>query len=175
MNPEKNYISAHKSLLDEVYESKLKIKLLEEELRKYGEFRATENVEVQSRLDGKMNQRKDTFADLLPPGTSLTASQISSDTTKASSSIPHVKNKVSSLVASHVMSSSPKDEISSISVFLRPDLKSQLPPPRPISYEKLYYIYPLEEEFWWRWPKNASGCDTNGNGYIGYEHSELSG
>lgn len=38
---------------------------------------------------------------------------------------------------------------------------------------KLFYMYDLEEKFWWRWP--APGTDCSKNGYVGHEHAELSG
>lgn len=38
---------------------------------------------------------------------------------------------------------------------------------------KLFYMYDLEESFWWRWPTKHSDC--SGNGYVGHEHAELSG
>lgn len=39
--------------------------------------------------------------------------------------------------------------------------------------EGLFYMYELDEEFWWRWP--IPGTDCSGNGYVGHEHAELSG
>jgi hypothetical protein len=38
---------------------------------------------------------------------------------------------------------------------------------------KLFYMYDLDEEFWWRWPVDGSDC--SGNGYVGHEHKEHSG
>ena len=38
---------------------------------------------------------------------------------------------------------------------------------------KLFYMYDLDEEFWWRWPVDGSDC--SGNGYVGHEHKENSG
>ena len=37
----------------------------------------------------------------------------------------------------------------------------------------LFYMYELDESFWWRWPLRHSDC--SGNGYVGHEHAELSG
>lgn len=42
-----------------------------------------------------------------------------------------------------------------------------------IEKEGLFYMYELDEEFWWRWP--IPGTDCSGNGYVGHEHAELSG
>ena len=39
--------------------------------------------------------------------------------------------------------------------------------------QSLFYMYDLEEEFWWRWPE--PGTDCSGNGYVGHEHAVLSG
>jgi hypothetical protein len=38
---------------------------------------------------------------------------------------------------------------------------------------KLFYMYELEEKYWWRWP--VPGTDCSQNGYVGHEHAELSG
>lgn len=37
----------------------------------------------------------------------------------------------------------------------------------------LFFIYDLDEEFWWRWPVDGSDC--SGNGYVGHDHKEYSG
>eukprot|EP01038_Epipyxis_sp_PR26KG_P010631 gene10631-14276_t len=37
----------------------------------------------------------------------------------------------------------------------------------------LFYMYELEEKFWWRWP--IPGADCSENGYVGHDHAELSG
>ena len=37
----------------------------------------------------------------------------------------------------------------------------------------LFYMYDLPEEYWWRWPKPGTDCSENG--YVGHEHSVLSG
>lgn len=42
------------------------------------------------------------------------------------------------------------------------------------SVEKLFYIYDLPEEFWWRWPRNGTEEACRENGYLGHEHAELS-
>lgn len=39
--------------------------------------------------------------------------------------------------------------------------------------EELYYIYPLDKEFWWSWPQDESDCSQQG--YVGHEHAELDG
>ncbi len=39
--------------------------------------------------------------------------------------------------------------------------------------DHLFYMYELDEEFWWRWP--AAGSDCSENGYVGHEHAALSG
>jgi hypothetical protein len=36
-----------------------------------------------------------------------------------------------------------------------------------------FYLYELEETFWWRWPSKKSDC--SGSGYVGHEHAEYSG
>ena len=36
-----------------------------------------------------------------------------------------------------------------------------------------YYMYDLPEEYWWRWPRPGTDCSENG--YVGHEHSKLSG
>ncbi len=36
-----------------------------------------------------------------------------------------------------------------------------------------FYMYELDKEFWWRWPKPGTDCSENG--YVGHEHAELSG
>ena len=41
------------------------------------------------------------------------------------------------------------------------------------SSEPLFYIYPLDESYWWRWPKEGSDC--NAAGYLSHEHSQNSG
>lgn len=43
----------------------------------------------------------------------------------------------------------------------------------PSSDGKLFYMYDLDKEFWWRWP--LPGTDCSGNGYVGHEHAALSG
>jgi hypothetical protein len=37
----------------------------------------------------------------------------------------------------------------------------------------LFYMYDLDEEFWWRWPEPLLDCSSNG--YIGHEHAAMSG
>jgi hypothetical protein len=39
--------------------------------------------------------------------------------------------------------------------------------------ESLFYMYELDEEFWWSWPDESSNCSKNG--YVGHEHQALSG
>lgn len=39
--------------------------------------------------------------------------------------------------------------------------------------EPLFYMYELDEEFWWRWP--VAGSDCSSNGYLGHDHAALSG
>ena len=39
--------------------------------------------------------------------------------------------------------------------------------------KRLFFMYDLDEEFWWRWPVDGSDC--SGNGYVGHEHKEYSG
>ncbi len=47
-------------------------------------------------------------------------------------------------------------------------------PTTPAAEEPLlFYMYDLEEEFWWRWP--APNADCSANGYLGHEHAQLSG
>lgn len=41
--------------------------------------------------------------------------------------------------------------------------------------QKLFYLYNLTEEFWWRWPRNGTEASCRENGYLGHEHAELSG
>ena len=36
----------------------------------------------------------------------------------------------------------------------------------------LFYIYPLEEKYWWRWPKPGTDCKKSG--YLSHEHAENS-
>jgi len=50
---------------------------------------------------------------------------------------------------------------------------STLPPDHRKPSEKLFYIYNLTEEFWWRWPKANADCSKTG--YLGHEHAALSG
>ena len=39
--------------------------------------------------------------------------------------------------------------------------------------DKLFYLYDLPEEFWWRWPDPKADCTQNG--YLDHPHAELSG
>jgi xyloglucan galactosyltransferase MUR3 len=41
--------------------------------------------------------------------------------------------------------------------------------------KKLFYMYDLPEEFWWRWPKNGTDTQCKENGYLGVEHAQYSG
>jgi len=58
---------------------------------------------------------------------------------------------------------------------VNPPVTLKLPPPRRKEITQYYYIYPLDEEYWWRWPKPDTDCNNDNNGYVGHEHSELSG
>jgi hypothetical protein len=39
--------------------------------------------------------------------------------------------------------------------------------------EQLFYMYDLEEKYWWRWPKNSTDCSKNK--YIQHKYGQLSG
>ncbi len=40
--------------------------------------------------------------------------------------------------------------------------------------KKLFYMYDLGEEFWWRWPNNGTEKLCEENGYLSHEHAKLS-
>lgn len=46
---------------------------------------------------------------------------------------------------------------------------------QPIIKKKLFYMYDLPEEYWWRWPANSTAEKCRANGYLGVEHALLSG
>lgn len=50
---------------------------------------------------------------------------------------------------------------------------STLPPDERSASEKLFYIYDLPQEFWWKWPKPSANCSETG--YLGHEHAINSG
>ena len=41
------------------------------------------------------------------------------------------------------------------------------------SDEKLFYMYELDEKFWWAWPEEGTNCDKNK--YINWHYGNLSG
>ena len=127
--------------------------------------------------DRKTDSRNDfSFDDSVPLAHStLGGSLHAMDATNGNFSISFMDTKSHYSKENHTFLSLRHRQGSSNSFHFHRDLKQELPPKRPSSYDKMYYIYPLGEEFWWRWPKNGSGCDTNDNGYIDYGHSELSG
>lgn len=37
--------------------------------------------------------------------------------------------------------------------------------------KKLFYMYELDEEYWWRWPKNGTEAACQENGYLNHDHA----
>lgn len=54
-----------------------------------------------------------------------------------------------------------------------PGTSTNLPKDNRSVKDKLFYIYDLPEEFWWRWPKPSADCSKNG--YVGHDHALYSG
>ena len=54
-----------------------------------------------------------------------------------------------------------------------PGTSNSLPNDNRLLKDKLFYIYDLPEEFWWRWPKPSADCSKNG--YVGHDHALYSG
>lgn len=118
-----------------------------------------------SKSSGKKSKKSMTSTKAASPSMHL---EVTNTTITEIVTIPHhVQEILKQDAAANIPPTSISAKVASVAL--------KLPPPRRKEFTQYYYIYPLEEEYWWRWPKPGTDCNNDNNGYVGHEHSELSG